>query len=118
MREAIDAVSAGRTLIVIAHRLSTVIDSDRIVVVEDGHVIGEGTHAELVDIRAAVPRSRGAPIAGLTGAVGVDPPASRIRENPGAFWGLAGMGRRSASVAWGSHPVPGSPSPFPHGGPP
>jgi len=55
MREAIDAVSAGRTLIVIAHRLSTVIDSDRIVVVEDGRVIGEGTHAELVE---AVPLYR------------------------------------------------------------
>ncbi|HEX6364662.1 MAG TPA: ABC transporter ATP-binding protein [Agromyces sp.] len=49
MREAIDAVSAGRTLIVIAHRLSTVIDSDRIVVLEEGRVVGEGTHAELVD---------------------------------------------------------------------
>jgi ABC-type multidrug transport system fused ATPase/permease subunit len=49
MREAIDAVSAGRTLIVIAHRLSTVIDSDRIVVLDGGQVIGEGTHAELVD---------------------------------------------------------------------
>ena len=55
MREAIDAVSAGRTLIVIAHRLSTVIDSDRIVVIEDGRVIGEGTHAELV---ASVPLYR------------------------------------------------------------
>ncbi len=55
MREAIDAVSAGRTLIVIAHRLSTVIDSDRIIVLEEGRVIGEGTHAELVD---AVPLYR------------------------------------------------------------
>ena len=55
MREAIDAVSAGRTLIVIAHRLSTVIDSDRIVVVDQGEVIGEGTHADLV---ASVPLYR------------------------------------------------------------
>ncbi|MFF2493155.1 ABC transporter ATP-binding protein [Agromyces sp. NPDC058064] len=55
MREAIDAVAAGRTLIVIAHRLSTVIDSDRIVVLDGGRVVGEGTHAELVD---AVPLYR------------------------------------------------------------
>ncbi|MER3388395.1 MAG: ABC transporter ATP-binding protein [Microcella sp.] len=48
MREAIDAVSADRTLIVIAHRLSTVVDSDQIVVLEHGRVIGTGVHAELV----------------------------------------------------------------------
>ena len=48
MREAIDTVSTGRTLIVIAHRLSTVVDSDHIVVLERGRVIGEGTHSELV----------------------------------------------------------------------
>src|SRR5690606_19276726 len=35
MREAIDAVAADRTLIVIAHRLSTVVDSDLIVVLEN-----------------------------------------------------------------------------------
>jgi len=55
MREAIDAVSAGRTLIVIAHRLSTVVDSDRIIVLDGGTVIGEGTHGELV---ASVPLYR------------------------------------------------------------
>ncbi|QOD93316.1 MULTISPECIES: ABC transporter ATP-binding protein [Microcella] len=48
MREAIDAVSADRTLIVIAHRLSTVVDSDQIVVLEHGRVIGTGVHADLV----------------------------------------------------------------------
>ncbi|WP_397428162.1 ABC transporter ATP-binding protein [Pontimonas sp.] len=48
MREAIDKVSEGRTLMVIAHRLSTVVDSDHIVVLDHGRVIGEGTHSELV----------------------------------------------------------------------
>lgn len=48
MREAIDAVAAGRTLIVIAHRLSTVVDSDHIVVMDHGRVVGQGTHSELV----------------------------------------------------------------------
>jgi len=48
MREAIDAVAKNRTLIVIAHRLSTVVDSDQIIVMENGTVIGTGTHSELV----------------------------------------------------------------------
>ena len=49
MREAIDAVATDRTLIVIAHRLSTVVDSDLIVVLQDGIVVGQGTHTELVE---------------------------------------------------------------------
>ncbi len=48
LREAIDAVAENRTLIVIAHRLSTVVDSDQIVVIDHGRVVGVGTHSELV----------------------------------------------------------------------
>ena len=48
MREAIDAVAKNRTLFVIAHRLSTVVDSDLIVVLESGKVIGVGTHKQLL----------------------------------------------------------------------
>ena len=48
LREAIDAVAENRTLIVIAHRLSTVVDSDQIVVLDHGLVVGVGTHSELV----------------------------------------------------------------------
>ena len=48
LREAIDAVAANRTLLVIAHRLSTVVDSDRIIVLDHGKVVGVGTHSELV----------------------------------------------------------------------
>lgn len=49
LRAAIDAVSADRTMIIVAHRLSTVIDADQIVVVDGGRVVAVGRHAELLD---------------------------------------------------------------------
>ena len=49
MRDAIDAVARNRTMIVIAHRLSTVVDSDQIIVLENGKVVGSGTHAQLLE---------------------------------------------------------------------
>ena len=67
MREAVDAVSEGRTLIVIAHRLSTVIDSDRIFVLDEGRVIGDGHPRRARGIRAPVSRPGGAPVARLSG---------------------------------------------------
>ncbi|MFM1845911.1 MAG: hypothetical protein RIS19_384 [Actinomycetota bacterium] len=48
MREAIDAVAKNRTMIVIAHRLSTVVDSDQIIVIDGGKVVGTGTHKQLL----------------------------------------------------------------------
>lgn len=49
MRDAIDKVAASRTLIVIAHRLSTVVDSDLIIVLDQGAIIGQGTHEQLLE---------------------------------------------------------------------
>ncbi|MFI1941508.1 ABC transporter ATP-binding protein [Streptomyces purpureus] len=49
VQQAIDALSAGRTTITIAHRLSTVRDADQIVVLESGRIAERGTHAELLD---------------------------------------------------------------------
>ena len=48
IQESFEELAKGRTTIVIAHRLSTVQDADRIVVVEDGLIVEEGTHEELL----------------------------------------------------------------------
>jgi ATP-binding cassette, subfamily B, bacterial len=49
VQEALDLLSEGRTTITIAHRLSTVRDSDQIVVLDAGRIVERGTHDELVE---------------------------------------------------------------------
>ena len=48
IQQAMDAVLAGRTSFVIAHRLKTIINADKIAVLRDGNVIEQGSHAELI----------------------------------------------------------------------
>ncbi|MGT2425424.1 ABC transporter ATP-binding protein [Amnibacterium kyonggiense] len=48
VQEALDAASAGRTTIAIAHRLSTVVDADEILVLDAGRIVERGTHHELL----------------------------------------------------------------------
>jgi len=49
IQESIQELMQGRTSIVIAHRLSTIAHLDRIVVFHAGHVVEDGTHAELLE---------------------------------------------------------------------
>lgn len=48
IQKAMDTIIAGRTSFVIAHRLKTILNSDKIVVLKDGHVIEEGSHDDLL----------------------------------------------------------------------
>ena len=48
IQRSVSKLTEGKTLIVIAHRLSTVVDADRIYVVKDGRIHEEGTHEELL----------------------------------------------------------------------
>ena len=48
IQAAIETVIAGRTSLVIAHRLSTVRNADLILVVQDGKIVEQGTHSELL----------------------------------------------------------------------
>ncbi|MCV0429935.1 MAG: ATP-binding cassette domain-containing protein, partial [Roseibium sp.] len=47
VQQALDRLMEGRTTLVIAHRLATVLKADRIIVMDDGRIVESGTHAEL-----------------------------------------------------------------------
>lgn len=49
IQKAMDNVIQGRTSFVIAHRLKTILNADRIIVLKDGRIIEEGSHQELLD---------------------------------------------------------------------
>ena len=62
VQEAIDRLLAGRTVFVIAHRLSTVVHADQILVMDRGEIIERGAHAELIARRGAYHRLHSAQI--------------------------------------------------------
>ena len=49
IQKAFASLTRGRTVIMIAHRLSTVVGADKIIVLEKGHIVEQGTHAQLAD---------------------------------------------------------------------
>ena len=56
MQQAMAALRSDRTSFVIAHRLSTIRDADLILVMEEGAIVEQGTHEELLERRGALLR--------------------------------------------------------------
>ncbi|HCV2049529.1 TPA: SAV1866 family putative multidrug efflux ABC transporter [Staphylococcus aureus] len=53
IQEALDVLSKDRTTLIVAHRLSTITHTDKIVVIENGHIVETGTHRELIATQGA-----------------------------------------------------------------
>ncbi len=51
IQEGMKALMRGRTTLVVAHRLSTIVDADRIVVIHRGRIVEQGTHDQLLQLR-------------------------------------------------------------------
>ena len=56
IKDTLSALQEGRTTFMIAHRLSTVVDADEILVMKDGQVVEQGSHEQLLDLKGEYAR--------------------------------------------------------------
>ncbi|MEO8406001.1 MAG: ATP-binding cassette domain-containing protein, partial [Chitinophagaceae bacterium] len=56
VQDALNKLMRGRTTLVIAHRLSTIKEADEIIVLQDGHIVEQGSHLELIEIEESIYR--------------------------------------------------------------
>ena len=100
-------LSHGRTAVYISHRFSTVRQADRILFLERGRVVEEGSHDELIALGASICAAVHAPGVGLHGSADPGSPWRSTSEDAVAAFAGAGGGRRgrwleaaSGAVAW------------------
>jgi len=86
IRQALDRLMAGRTTLILAHRLSSVIDADRILVVERGRIVQSGRHDELMRRDGPYRRLMGAQAE--EGSEAIEPRAERVAEHAGERRGV------------------------------
>jgi ATP-binding cassette subfamily B protein len=109
IQQAIDRLSAGRTTLILAHRLSSVIGADRILVLDKGHIVESGRHAELIRRDGPYRRLMGAQAAEREDdgdLVEVDPAAGVIGDRDKveveAATATDAMAEAAGSVGWGA----------------
>jgi len=78
VQEAIDRLLAGRTVFVIAHRLSTVVHADQILVLDRGAIVERGTHEQLLAMRGTYHRLHAAQLRRDVDASGGDTAAPPV----------------------------------------
>jgi ATP-binding cassette subfamily C protein CydCD len=99
IQQALDRLMQGRTTLILAHRLSSVIGADRILVLDQGRVVQTGTHADLIS-QPGVYRRLMAPQLGAGGAR----PAAVAREAASAMASgpeIRALTDDAAQVGWG-----------------
>jgi ATP-binding cassette subfamily B protein len=99
IQQALDRLMQGRTTLILAHRLSSVIRADRILVLDQGRVVESGTHAELIVRSGAYRRLMGPQIAATR-----ERPV--VMERPGAAPASSGpqvraLAEDAAGIGWG-----------------
>jgi ATP-binding cassette subfamily C protein CydCD len=108
IQEALDHLMRGRTTLIFAHRLSSVIGADRILVLDDGRVVESGRHAELMARNGAYHRLMagqardGAGADGLAGDNGHAPGQERehARDMLGGEGAAADASAQTATLGW------------------
>jgi ATP-binding cassette subfamily B protein len=109
IQQAIDRLSAGRTTLILAHRLSSVIGADRILVLDNGRVVETGRHAELIRRDGPYRQLMGAQAEEREDDVDLveEGPAMEGRGNPeeteiAAATATDEMAAAAAAVGWGA----------------
>ena len=107
IQQAIDRLAAGRTTLVLAHRLSSVIGADRILVLDKGRVVEEGSHAELIRRDGPYRRLMGAQAEERAGDITLSPDADepdamgeREQIELAAETAPAELANAAAAVGW------------------
>ena len=104
IQQALDRLMTGRTTLILAHRLSSVIGADRILVLEDGAVVQSGTHADLIARDGAYPRLMAPQLAGErttdTELLAVIDDKSQTTEGPATGAVIKSLSEDAAQVGW------------------
>lgn len=80
VQNALENLMKNRTTLVVAHRLSTIRNADRIVVIANGRIVEEGTHEELLKVNKEYSKLYELQFRENDNVVQLDPPRSRYRE--------------------------------------